>query len=313
MLKVAKEIGAFASLYPPSGVRLVNWFRTLPPELQKKIRERGRVRKLGTQPTWAEGVKNRQSRYELLAEALEEVDVDAVETAGGRVMLSESHSRQVPARYTAADLASLCGWFVSEGAPHSSRMKVYASGRVRGETSGFVISQGFGKGNAMGTHYRAEIQGLLGRLGLRSIEDSGRNRYFKVSSSVLNRWMLSQCYVGGQGHGAIAKRIPDFVFESSATMRDFLASVYKGDGNKRGVRYSTVSTRLAHDMVVLLSLLGYKAKLTYESESRIYRIVFRNVSSKLTYSGSEKLKQLEIVPFEGTVYCVTTERNHTVI
>ena len=313
MLKVAKEIGAFASFYPPSGVRLINWFRTLPPGMQKKIREHGRVRKLGTQPTWAKTVKNRQSRYELPADALEEVDVDAVEGAGGRVMLGESHSRQVPARYTAADLSSLCGWFVSEGASHFSPMKVYASGRVRGKTSGFVISQGFGKGNPMGTRYRAEIQGPLGRLELRSIEDSGRNEHFKVSSSILNRWMLSQCYVEGQGHSANAKRIPDFVFESSATMRDFLSSVYKGDGNRRGVRYSTVSTRLAHDMVILLSLLGYKTKLTYESESRIYRIVFKNVSSKLTYSGQEKRKQLRILPFEGTVYCVTTERNHTVI
>ena len=192
-------------------------------------------------------------------------------------------------------------------------MKVYASGRVSGKTSGVVISQGFGKGNPNGTDYRMEIQGLLGRLGLRSIQDSGRNKYFKVSSSILNRWMLSHCYVEGQRHGADAKRIPDFVFESSDAMREFLSSAYKGDGNRRGVRYSTVSTRLAHDMVVLLSLLGYKAKLTYENESRIYRIAFRNVSSKLTYSGPEKRKHLKILPFEGTVYCVTTERNHTVI
>jgi DNA polymerase elongation subunit (family B) len=313
MLKVAKEIGAFASVYPAPGTRLINWFRTLPSHLQKKLRENGRVRKLGTQPTWEKAVKNRQSRYELPADAVEEVDVDAVEAAGGRVMLGESHSRQVPARYLAADLASLCGRFVSEGNPHSSQMKVYASGRIRGKTSGITISQGFGKGNAMGTQYRAEIPGLLGRLGLRSIQDSGRNKYFKVSSSILNRWVLSECYVEGQGHGAATKRIPDFVFESSDTMKEFLASVYKGDGNRRCVRYSTVSTRLANDMVVLLSLLGYKAKLIYESESRIYRIVFKNVSSKLTYSGQEKLKQLNILPFEGTVYCVTTERNHTVI
>ncbi len=313
LLKVAQECGAFASFYPPSGVRLIDWFRTLQPELQMKTREHGRVRKLGTQPTWEIAVKNRQSRYELPAYAVEEVDVDAVEAAGGRVMLGESHSRQVPARYVAGDLASLCGWFVSEGNPHATPMKVYASGRVRGKTSGITISQGFGKGNAMGTHYRVEIQGLLGRLGLKSIQDSGRNKYFKVSSSILNRWMLSQCYVEGQDHDAAAKRIPDFVFESSETLREFLASAYKGDGNKRGVRYSTVSTRLAHDMVVLLSLLGYKARLTYESESRIYRIVFKNVSSKLTYSGQEKRKRLKILPFEGTVYCVTTERNHTVI
>lgn len=313
MLKVAQGASALASFYPPPGVRLIDWFRTLPLGLQDKIREHGRVRKLGTQPAWATAAKNRQSRYELPAAVVDEFDIDAVEAAGGRAMLGEPHSRQVPARYMATEIASLCGWFVSEGNPHSSAMKAYSNGRVRGKTSSIVVSQGFGKGNVMGTRYRAEIDGLLGRLGLRSIQDSGRNKYFKVSSSILNRWMLSECYVPGQGHGASAKRIPDFVFESSDTMREFLASVYKGDGDRRNVRYSTVSTRLANDMVVLLTLLGYKAKLTYETESSIYRIVFKNVTSKLTYSGPERLKNLDVLPFEGTVYCVTTERNHTVI
>ncbi|HVB94983.1 MAG TPA: DNA polymerase domain-containing protein [Nitrososphaerales archaeon] len=313
MLETARELNACVSLYPPAGTRLINWFRTLPPALQKKVREHGRVRKLGTQPSWTTALKNGQSRYELPADTVQEVDIDAVEAAGGRAMLGEQHSRQIPARFSARDFASLCGWFVSEGNPHSSQMKVYANGRVKGGTSGIVVSQGFGKGNAMGAHYRGEIQGLLGRLGLRSIQDSGRNRYFKVSSSILNKWVMSHCFAEGQGHGAAAKRVPNFVFESTETMREFLASAYKGDGNRRGVRYSTVSTRLAQDMVVLLSFLGFKAKLSYDSESRIYRIVFKNVTSKLTYSGAERRKRLEVLPFEGTVYCVTTEKNHTVI
>jgi DNA polymerase elongation subunit (family B) len=313
MLETARELNAYVSLYPPAGTRLINWFRTLPAGLQKKVREHGRVRKLGTQPSWATTAKNRQSRYELPADAVQEIDIDAAEAAGGRAMIGEQHSRQVPARFSAWDFASLCGWFVSEGNPHSSPMKVYASGRVKGRTSGIEISQGFGKGNAMGAQYREEIQGLLRRLGLRSIQDSGRNRHFKVSSSILNRWVLSHCYAEGEGHRAAAKRIPDFVFESAETMREFLASAYKGDGNRRQVRYSTVSTKLAHDMIVLLTYLGYKAKLSYDSESRIYRIVFKNVSSKLTYSGVQRGKRLEVIPFEGIVYCVTTEKNHTVI
>ena len=90
MLEVARQIGAIANFYPPSGVRIINWFRTLPPELQTKIREQGRVRKLGTQPTWADDAKNHQSRYELAADAVEETDVDAIEAAGGRVTLGEA-------------------------------------------------------------------------------------------------------------------------------------------------------------------------------------------------------------------------------
>jgi hypothetical protein len=162
--------------------------------------------------------------------------------------------------------------------------------------------------------YRAEIGSLVEVLGLRSIQDSSRNKYYKVTSSLLNHWLLSECYTKETAkHNAGAKRIPDFVFHSTDAMSAFLASVYKGDGDKRQVRYSTVSLELAKGMVVLLSYLGLRAKLTYEVGSRIYRVVFKNTSSKLTYSGSEKHKRLKVLPFDGMVYCVTTERNHTVI
>ena len=314
LLETAKKMNAFASFYPPEGVRLVNWFRTLPPELRQKIRAHGRVKKLGTQPSWRTAKKNRQSHYRLPASHVHEVDIDAVETARGRVLLGEGRSRQIPARYDARDFASLCGWFVSEGYPHSTKAKSYENGNARGRTAGIVISQGFGKGNRMGLQYRAEIGSLLDDLGLRSIQDSSRNKYYKVTSSVLNRWLITECYAKGAAkHDAGAKRVPDFIFESTDAMSTFLDSVYKGDGDKRQVRYSTVSLELAKGMVVLLSYLGLRAKLTYDVGSRIYRVVFKNSSSKLTYSGPEKHKHLKVLPFDGMVYCVTTQRNHTVI
>jgi len=314
LLEVAKEMDAYASFYPPDGMRLINWFRTLPAEVRRKIRAEGRVRKLGTQRSWAVAKNRRQSHYFLPALKVEEADVLAVEAAGGKVFVGEALSERVPVNYDARDFATLCGWFVFEGYPHSSSRKTYANGRVRGRTAGVVISQGFGKGNSMGALYREEIGELLGGLGMRSIQDSGRNRYFKVTSSILNRWVATHCYVdGAESHGAQTKRIPDFVFQSPETMDAFLEAVYKGDGNRRGIRYSTVSRRLAEDMVVLLSFLGYKVKMTYDKDSSIYRVVFKNVSSKLTYSGAERHKHVEVLPFDGMVYCVTTERNHTVI
>jgi DNA polymerase elongation subunit (family B) len=314
LLETAKEMSAYASFYPPEGMRLINWFRTLPPELRQKIRAHGRVRLLGTHPSWATAKKNRQSHYLLTASNVTEDDISAAEYAKGRVLVGEARSRQIPAHFEAQDFASLCGWFVSEGNPHATALKVYANGRTRGRTAGITISQGYGKGNVMGLRYRAEIEELLGRLGLRSIQDSLRNKYYKVTSSILNRWMLSQCYEeGASRHDAHAKRIPEFVFQSADTMKPFLASVYKGDGNRRNIRYSTVSLKLAQDLVVLLSFLGFKAKLTYNQGSMIYRVVFKNSSSKLTYSGTEKHKRVKILPFDGMVYCVTTQKNHTVI
>jgi len=314
LLETAKEMNAYASFYPPEGTRLINWFRTLPPELRQKIRLHGRVRKLGTQHSWATAKKKRQSHYLLPASKVNEDDLGAAEKSQGQVLLGEARSRQIPAHYDAQDFASLCGWFVSEGNLHAAGKKAYANGNVRGRTASIVISQGFGKGNVMGVSYRNEIEDLLGKLGLRNIQDSLSNKYYKVTSSILNQWMLSQCYTDGTArHDAHSKRIPAFVFRSPVTMKAFLAAVYEGDGNRRGIRYSTVSLKLAQDLVVLLSFLGFKAKLTYDSDSRIYRIVFKNVSSKLTYAGAEKEKHLKILPFDGIVHCVTTERNHTVI
>jgi DNA polymerase I len=94
-------------------------------------------------------------------------------------------------------------------------------------------------------------------------------------------------------------------------MRSFLDSVYKGDGNRRGTRYSTSSDHLAKDLLVLTSMLGMKAKMRYDGG--IFRVAFKNVSSRLTYAGLYKSKNIQRVPYDGKVYCVTTERNHTVI
>lgn len=313
MLETARELGAWVSFHPPSGARLTNWSRTLPPGLQAKVRKHGRVRKLGTQPSMPLQVKDRRSSYEIPADKVEETDIDAVEAAKGRVMVGGSHSLQVPARYAAGELASLCGWYVSEGDSHSSAMRVRGSGRVRGETSGITTSQRFGKGGPAAAPHREGMAGLQESPGLRSVQGSRQSGYFKVSSSILNRWVLSHCCAEGESHNAASRRIPDFVFESADTMKEFLASACKGAGHGGRSRYSTVSTRLANDMVVLLSFLGYKVKLSYDDGSRTYRMVFANVSSKLTHSGAERLKNAEVLPFQGTVYCVTTERNHTVI
>jgi DNA polymerase I len=94
-------------------------------------------------------------------------------------------------------------------------------------------------------------------------------------------------------------------------MESFLDSVYKGDGSRRQTPYSTRSYQLAQDLVTLTAMLGSKAKMIFDGE--IYRVVFKNVSSKLTSAGIGRTKYVTREPFEGTVYCVTTEKNHTII
>jgi len=307
LLETAKLVGAYANFYPRDRVRLINWFRRLPSEQRRKIREYGTVCKY-----WNRRMRRLESHYRIPALALTEEDIDIVEGAGGKVLVGQLRSIKIPVRFDAVDFAALCGWYVFEGSPHVTEVKQYANGNLRGRTAAIVISQGSGRGNPRGVAFRGEIKHLLDRLSLPSIHDSVDNKYYKVTSAVLHEWMVSHCYdETATRQDAFSKKIPSFVFESESTMASFLDGAYKGDGNRRGTRYSTSSVRLAQDLVMLTSFLGMKSKMTYEGG--IFRVVFRNVSSKLTYSGGERTKNVKRVPFEGFVYCVTTERNHTVI
>jgi len=307
LLETAKLVGAYANFYPEEGARPINWFRKLPPAWRWKIREYGTVCKY-----WSKRNRRLESHYRVPARYLTEEDIDAAEALGGRVLVGEYRSSKVPVRFDAADFASLCGWFVAEGSPRVNEVKEYVNGHYRGRSASITISQGFGRGNPRGVVFRGEIRQLLGRLGLPIVHDKDDNKYYQVTSSVLHEWMVSHCYDQGSArHDARSKVAPRFVFEARSTMQSFLDSLYKGDGNRRGIRYSTTSAKLAEDLVVLTAMLGAKSKMNYDGE--VFRVVFKNVSSKLTSAGSERTKHIERVPFDGTVYCVTTERNHTVI
>ncbi len=309
LLDTARKMSAIANIYPGEGRRLSSWFVKLPQPLRSKIRESGSVAKNPSKL-----VEAFRSHYRLPASELTEGDVDEVERAGGFVLLGEKRASKVPARYDSAHFASVCGWFVSEGNLFATEPKSYPNGGHRGTSSGIVITQSFGKGNAMGLPYRAEIRRLLDGLGLRHITDSGDMEHFQVSSSILHRWMLENCYVDvATNHIASSKRIPDFVFRSRRNLESFFESCYKGDGSERDKRYSTSSARLAKDMVVLLSLLGAKSKIKYEPKDGVYRLIFKNVSAKLTSSGSHWHRYVKKFAYEGEVYCVTTQRNHTVV
>ncbi len=309
LLETAKKLGALANLYPGQGTRLSSWFRRLSPALRTKIRNRGTVDKNGSKV-----VGQLRSHYRLPAVELSEAELDDVEKSGGFVLLGDKKGSKIPARNDAIHLASLCGWFVSEGSPHFTDERFYPTGGHRGKTWAVAISQSQGKGNLMGLPYRGEIRQLLERLGFQFSTDSADKKYYQISNHILYDWLVSNCYeADASRHDAFTKRIPRFVFNSEASMGAFFESAYKGDGSRRGRRYSTTSVKLAEDMVVLLSLLGSKSKIKFDVNDGIYRVIFRNSSVKLTRSGDEKHKFVKKVPYNDTVYCVTTEKNHTVI
>jgi DNA polymerase elongation subunit (family B) len=309
LLDNAKKLGAIANLYPGEKRRLSNWFRTLPPQLRIKIREQARVDK-----NRSKIVDELRSHYRLPASELSEADIDAVEAAGGFVLLGKEMGSKVPARYDPSDFASFCGWFVSEGNLHFTGEKFYSTGAHRGNIWSMQISQSQGKGNTMGFQYRAEVKQLLARLGLQFCTDSLDKKCIQVSSHLLYDWFVSNCYVAGvTRHVAEAKRVPDFVFASYQTMEAYFESAYKGDGSRRDKKYSTKSSKLAEDMAVLLTLLGFKAKIRFDVNDSIYRVIYSNMGVKLTRAAGEKHQYVKKEEYNGTVYCVTTAKNHTVI
>ena len=306
LLETAKQVGAYADLYPPKGVRPINWFRMLPARQQQKVREFGRVK-------YRRRKRDRLESHCLIpASCIAEDDVDVVEAAGGRVLVGGLRSAKIPVRYDATEFASLCGWFVSEGSPGVTEEKTCANENSRGRTASMMMSQGVGKGSPEGLEFRAEMRCLIERLGLPQVWHRRDSKHFQVTSSILHEWMVSHCYNKGTRQlEASTKTIPSFVFGSPHTMQSFLLASYKGDESRRGASYSTTSVQLAEDFIVLTTMLGMKAKMKYDGG--IYRVTFRNSTCKLTYSGSGLTKHVSTVPFEGSVYCVTTERNHTVI
>ncbi len=307
LLDTAKSLGALAYIYPGGRRRLSSWFSRLPFDLRRKIRVDGSVNKIGSKK-----VKGWGSHYVVPSASLSEYDVDEVEKSGGFVLLGERMTSKVPARYDVREFASLCGWYVSEGSPFLTVPRAYPNGNSRGMSSGILLTQSKGTGNTMGATYRAEIGRLLERLGLQFITDSSDEKYHKVSSHVMYEWMLTNCYVDRRvEHNVFGKQIPRFVLRSRAAAESFLDAAYKGDGTRRQKLYSTKSKQLAEDMVVLLSLLGARSRIKHVGG--IYRVTFGNTSTKLTGAGSKTRKYVTMTEHDGEVYCLTTERNHTVI
>jgi DNA polymerase elongation subunit (family B) len=305
MLEIAKELEGEAHFYCAEP-RLSNWFRKLDPRLKRKIRAVGVVRKYPSKVN-----PRLRSHYTLPATEVTEADVDAVEAAGGFVLVGTRRGSKIPVRFEANRFAELCGWYVSEGNPVVTLPREYVSGNYRGKSTGILITQSQGRGNPNGLLYRADIERLLRTLGLPISKDSANRKYFKVSSSILHEWTIRNCYVtGAKEHVSRTKRIPDFVFASKHTMQSFLDTAYMGDGSTGEALYSTTSRWLAEGLVVLLTYLGSKTRMKWDQG--IYRIHFSNTTSKLTYSGNEKHKHVSRAEFEGKVFCVTTEKNHTV-
>ena len=120
-ISVVRCIAAGTVSYTHLDVYKRQFFRRLPPEVKEKVRDSGKVNKNRSKID-----TSLRSHYRIAASMLTEEDVDSVERAGGFVLLGLPRSSKIPARYAAEDLASLCGWFVSEGNLIANEPRHYA-------------------------------------------------------------------------------------------------------------------------------------------------------------------------------------------
>ncbi|MDG6959379.1 MAG: ribonuclease H-like domain-containing protein [Nitrososphaerota archaeon] len=303
LLDAAKRLGASASVHPPDRERLADWLRTLPAAQRKKLGEHGEA---------CEGRGRGRQRLgphcRIPAGSLADEDVDAIRSCGGTVLVEEPGPSMIPVSFDGVDFASLCGRYVGGGSQRADRPGVHQDGGDRGGAASFVVSQG--GGGPGGLAFGGDAGQLLERLGLPLVMEDSESGRIWVASPVLREWMVEHCQGGGaKALDATAMKVPSFVYEHAGTARAFLATACKGGGDWSGMRCATQSQRLAEGIVVLAARLGMKSKMEYDGET--FRVAFGNVSSRLTPAGGAR--RVERVPYEGTVYCVTTERNHTVM
>lgn len=191
--------------------------------------------------------------------------------------------------------SSFLGWYISEGSYCTATKTVnnLDRGQIR-------ISQNKSKSKE---NYQ-EIDSLLKSMSI----SYGKDVYsFFFSSRLLINYIKEEIGIGSEN-----KKIPKYFFDlNSSSQRErklLYESLMKGDGDKRGARYTTKSNQLKDDFIHLCFLLGIKTGKPY-IEKNCWRIPVREKRKNTTV----KYKNIEIEKVEKQkVYCITTEKNHIV-
>jgi len=196
-----------------------------------------------------------------------------------------SHSHWIPVEYDIQDFYEFIGWYVSEGSRNSEK------------TSQISISQSLSNKS-----YRDEIGALITRMGLPMQFDDHR---FYFSSRLWKNFIEAEI-----GTSCETKKIPEFLLHTNKELLEVLFdALMKGDGDRRGFRYSTKSETLKDQIILLAMLTGRKLGVVKKDKSGCWRVKFRRVRAN-----SIKYRDILIEELDKTedVYCVTTEKNHIV-
>lgn len=147
--------------------------------------------------------------------------------------------------------------------------------------------------------YREEIRQLIESVGYNAIDSY---HYLAISSKKLAEFLESNC-----GSGSHNKRIPKFIFSLNPHLRKlFFSTLMKGDGTAKRLRYTTVSKKLAEDVLILGLLNGMRGRIRTENQN-IFRVDFRVLPTSL-----KPFKHVKEIQKEADVYCLIAKRNHII-
>lgn len=249
------------------------------------------------------GYYNKQTKS-FFCDNLTDDQINAIKSLGGSVFLSSGHSRY-PFEFKKADFAELCGWIVSEGYTGGTPEKIYENGNHRELDYRVFIAQEQGPGNPRGNLFRTEIRELLARM---KIDFKEYSTGFRIANPAIHRFCVSEIKKGARN-----KQVPSTILQSSTYVKwRLLEALCKGDGNLRYPRYTTTSEPLAQQVCCILAELGYHPRRYFDSVGKVYRIFWTSSAIGLMEAGATKNKWLTKEKFSGSVYCVTTKKNHTV-
>lgn len=213
-----------------------------------------------------------------------------------RIKEKRQQAQWIDNTYSLARFLRFCGWYVSEGSLSATERKEYENGRVRGVSRCINIANETPK-------YRQSISELLEAMNL---PHHAGDRSFTVSNTLLYE-ILRRDF----GDGSYEKRLPRWTWDLGGSVsRNLLRAMFKGDGDERGTRYSTVSEDLANDFVQLAFHCGYRARIRGK-DGGCFRIALYDRGRGA--SPTIKDEHREYVDYEGPIICLEVADNHTVL
>jgi len=209
-------------------------------------------------------------------------------------MKDGKHSRYkyYPTKYDLLDFCKFLGWYISEGSIVNGMKTKY----LKLDCGQISISQN----KLINPENYNEIDGLLKRMEVNYSKDNER---FYFTSRSIKTFIRKEI-----GVGSVNKSIPKFVFNLPIEYREAIFdTLMKGDGNKTMARYTTKSTQLKNDFVLLCFTLSKKTNSVYKDG--VWRISLRKVLNNVCV----KYKNISIEDVHNeNVFCITTEKNHII-